>query len=152
MKFQINDMSKYLLLMVTNRALNITRLSCFGIIIWTPRVVMTTMTGKELSTAWELNTAEPLIMFTEPLSTLSTSWCLRRCFPSTALRVTDFLSVIPTFRLSCFTCLPFSSFTCLLFFPGPLSFFPSLFFLHCLFLYLSFFQGFFDKGTSFGHL
>ena len=63
----------YLLLMATNQALNITRLSCFGIIIWTPRVVMTTTTGKELSTAWELDTSEPLIMFTEPLSILSNS-------------------------------------------------------------------------------
>ena len=39
--------------MATNRALNITRLSCFGIIILTPRVVMKMMTRKELSAAWE---------------------------------------------------------------------------------------------------
>ena len=142
MKFLINDMSKYLLLMATNRALNITRLSCFGIIIWTPRIVMTTMTRKELSAAWELDTTEPLIMFTEPLSTLDTSGGLRRCSSSTTYRVADFFSVIPAFRLSCFTCLPFSSFTCLLFFPGPLFFSSSFFFLHCLFFYFPFFQGF----------
>ena len=138
----------YLLLMATNRALNITRLSCFGIIIWTPRVVMTTTTGKELSTAWELNTSEPLIMFTEPLSILSNSWGLRRCFSSTARRVADFFSVITAF---CLSCLPILSFTCSLFFPGPLFFLPSLFFLYCLSYFFPFFQGFFDKGIRFGH-
>ena len=148
MKFRINYMSKYLLLMATNRALNITRLSCFGIIIWTPRVVMTTTTRKELSTAWELDTSEPLIMFTEPLSILSTSWGLRRSFSSTARRIADFFSVITAF---CLSCLPISSFTCSLFFPGPLLFLPSLFFLYCLSYFFPFFQVFFDKGIRFGH-
>ena len=137
--------------MATNRALNITRLSCFGIIIWTSRIVMTTMTRKELSAAWELDTTEPPIMFTEPLSTLGTSGGLRRCSSSTTHGVADFFSVILAFRLSCFTCLPFSSFTCLLFFPGPLFFSSSFFFLHCLFFYFPYFQGFFEKGTGFGY-
>ena len=127
--------------MATNRTLNITCLSCFGIIILTPRVVMKMMTRKELSAAWEFDTTEPLIMFTEPLSTLGTSRGLRRCTSSTTHRVTDF-SVITGFRSSCFTCLPFSSFTCLSFFPNPLFFSSSFFFLHCLFFYFPFFQGF----------
>ena len=135
-------MFSYLLLMATNRALNITRLSCFGIIILTPRVVMKMMTRKELSAAWELDTTEPLIMFTEQLSTLGTSRGLRRCTSSTTRRVADFSSVITGFRSSCFTCLPFSSFTCLSFFPDPLFFSSSFFFLYCLFFYFPFFKVF----------
>ena len=141
MKFWVKNIFSYLLLMATNRTLNITRLSYFGIIILTPRVVMKMMTRKELSAAWEFDTTEPLIMFTEPLSTLGTSRGLRRCTSSTTHRVTDF-SVITGFRSSCFTCLPFSSFTCLSFFPNPLFFSSSFFFLHCLFFYFPFFQGF----------
>ena len=133
-------MFSYLLLMASNRALNITRLSCFGIVILTPIVVMKMMTRKELSAAWELDTTEPLIMFTEQLSTLGTSRGLRSS--STTHRVADFSSVITGFRSSCFTCFPFSSFTCLSFFPDPLFFSSSFFFLHCLFFYFPFFQGF----------
>ena len=79
---------------------------------------MKMMTRKELSAAWELDTTEPLIMFTEQLSTLGTRG-LRSCTSSITHRVADFSSVITGFRSSCFTCLPFSSFTCLSFFPDP---------------------------------
>ena len=136
--------------MATNRALNRTRLSCFGIVIWAPRVVMTTMTRKELSAARELDTAEPLIMFTKPLSNLSRSRVLRRCFLSTAPGV-PLYSFIHEFRFSRYPRFPFFSFTCKLLFPCPLFFSLSLRFFHRFLSFLSFFQRFLDKTASFSH-
>ena len=62
---KIPERFTYRLLVSTNRTFDIKRLLCFAVIIYTlAGVVMATMTRIEPSTAGELDTTQPLIMFT----------------------------------------------------------------------------------------